>query len=315
MRKEVRYLGVALLLIIFSTTLVYAADSGEMDAENVSSHDRLSDILSRGSLVLAITPGSVTILNDTERDPQSHCSGMQYAQNQLSGERVEIASKIAEELGVDACFVEADYDEIRNGSWGDKWGYFLGYYLTNERMKWLHFSQPVKASPSVFFIRSDNENFSSLKDLSGKTIGTSNQSTQDDYLKNAIDIFGDITENTIENPIIMYYASETEMIDDLISGKIDAMLTTENTMKSEKYNMSPVKQLEPYAFIGYSGPAVEKSDTTNPIPFVKKLNDIVQKLHKNGDLSNLSMKYYGYDQSKKAGEFDILSLDPVLDNS
>lgn len=317
MRKEVWYLGIALLLILFSTVLVFADDSVEVDPVNTSSHDKLTEILSRGSLVLAILTDSndITVLHNTERDPLSKCTGRQYSKNQLSGERVDFSSKIAEELGVDACFVEVDIDEIRNGSWGDKWDYFLGYYITNERMKWLYFSQPVKASPSVFFIRSDNKNISSLKDLSGKTIGASNKTTQDDYLRNRIDIYGDITENPIENPIIMYYSSEEEMIDDLVSGKIDAILTTQISMKSKKYNASPVKQLEPYAFIGYSGPAIEKSNSVNPIPFVKKLNEIIQKMHKNGELTNLSIKYYDYDITKKAGEFDISSLNQFYENS
>lgn len=317
MRKNGWLLGLVLVFILLSSTLVLAVESGEVMVSNLSSHDQLSDILSRGRLVLAITPDSsgISIINTTERDPYTNCTDQQYSQNQLSGERIEVASRIAEELGVDACFVTVDGDEIRNGNWGDKWDYFLGYYFTNERMKWLYFSQPLRASPSVFFIRADNTNITSLQDLSGKNIGTSNKSTQYDYLKNTIDIYGDVTENPIINPNIVDYASETEMIDDLLSGKIDAVLIPELTMKSERYNATPVVRMEPYAFIGYSGPAIEKSNTTHAIAFVKKLDAIIQKLHKNGELSNISMKYFPYDYSKKAGEFDISSLNQFIESS
>ena len=64
----------------------------------------------------------------------------------------------------------------------------------------------------------------------------------------------------------------------------------------------------PYVFIGYSGLAVEKSNTTDPIPFVKRLNEIIQKLHKEGVLSNIFMEYYNYDITKEAGNIDISSL-------
>lgn len=310
MKKDVWFLGITLLLIILSSTLVFALESGEVTVTNTSPHDKLSDILSRGRLVLVITQDlpAASKINDTERVPHTNCTDTQYTKNQVSGERIEIASRIAEELGVDACFVPADSDEIRNGSWDDKWDYFFGYYYTNERMKWLYFSQPLRASPSVFFIRSDNQNISSLKDLSEKTIGVQEKSTQGEYLKNTIDIHGDVTENPIINPKIVEYTSEPVMIDDLLTGKLDAVLIPELTMKSKRYNDTLVTQLDPYAFIGYSGPAVEKSNTTNPVPFVKKLNEIIQKLHKNGELSNLSMSYFHYDITKKAGEFDISSL-------
>jgi ABC-type amino acid transport substrate-binding protein len=316
MKKEAWCLGITLLLILCVTNSALAADTGEVKSTNTSYQDKLSDILSKGRLVLAITNSSgIIIHNDTERDPQSHCTDNQYSKNQLSGERRDFASKIAEELGVDACFVTTDMNEIRKGNWGDKWDYFLEYYLTKERMKWLYFSQPVKASPSVFFIRSDNTNISDLKDLSGKKIGVSGNSTQGNYLRNTLDMYGDITENPIKNPKIIEYASVAEAIDDLVAGTIDAILFPQISMKSEEFNATPVTQLEPYAFIGYSGPAVERSNSTNSTLFVQKLNEIIQKLHKNGYLSDLSLKYFGYDITKKAEEFDISSLNQFNESS
>lgn len=316
MKREACCLGLILLVVLSFTYSVCAADIGGINPENTSSSDKLSDILSKGRIVLAITNSSgITIHNDTERDPQSHCIDNQYSEDQLSGERRDFASKIAEELGVDACFVITDMNEIRKGNWGDKWDYYLEYYLTNERMKWLYFSQPVKASPSVFFIRSDNTNISELKDLSGKKIGVSTNSTQGNYLRNTIDMYGDITENPIINPTIIEYESVDEAIDDLVVGTIDAVLFPQISMKSEEFKGTAVTELEPYAFIGYSGPAVERSNSTNSTLFVKKLHEIILKLHQNGYLSDLSLKYYGYDITKKAGEFDISSLNQFNESS
>lgn len=159
-----------------------------------------------------------------------------------------------------------------------------------------------------FFIRSDNKNITSLEDLSGKSTGTFIQSAQADYLRNIINIPGNVTKNPIKSPKIIEYRLETEPVDDLVSGKLDLVLLPLISLKNERYNATPVTQLMPYAFIGYSGPAVEKSNTTDPIPFVKRLNEIIQKLHKEGVLSNISMEYYNYDVTKEAVNLDISSL-------
>ena len=182
-------------------------------------------------------------------------------------------------------------------------------------MKWIYFSQPVKASPSVFFIRSDNKNISSLEDLSGKSIGTFTPSTQVDYLKNIIDIPGNVTKNPIKDPNIVEYQLQNEVLDDLVSGKLDAVLLPLIALKEERFNGTPVTHLMPYAFIGYSGPAVERSNTTDSVTFVKKLNDIILKLHKEGVLSKISMKYNNIDITKEAADFNISSLNQFRESS
>lgn len=305
------YLGIIVLLTLYSATLVLAVDSGETGITNPPPPDKLQEILSRGNLVMVINPDispDFAIINGTERDPASTCTDEQYSQNQVSGEKVEIASKIAEELGVDSCIVTADDDEIQGGNWSGKWDYYLGYYMTNERMKWLYFSQPVKASPSVFFIRSDNKNITSLEDLSGKRIGTFTTSAQADYLKNIINIPGNVTKNLIKDPKIVEYRLQNEAFDDLVSGKLDAVLLPLIALKEESFNGTPITHLMPYAFTGYSGPAIERSNSTDSVPFVKKMNDIILKLHAEGVLSNISMKYNKIDITKEAGEFNISSL-------
>ena len=55
-------------------------------------------------------------------------------------------------------------------------------------------------------------------------------------------------------------------------------------------NGTPIVALKPYAFMGYSGIAVEKGDGNSTVSFVEKLNDIVQKMHTEGFLSSIYMK-------------------------
>ena len=60
--------------------------------------------------------------------------------------------------------------------------------------------------------------------MSGKSIGTFIQSAQAGYLRNIINIPGNVTENSIKYPKIVEYRLETEAVDDLVSGKLDAVL-------------------------------------------------------------------------------------------
>jgi ABC-type amino acid transport substrate-binding protein len=43
-------------------------------------------------------------------------------------------------------------------------------------------------------------------------------------------------------------------------------------------------------------------------PFVSKVDSIIQKLHSDGTLLNLSQKYYAEDLTTAAGKFDVSML-------
>lgn len=308
MMKEVWHIGIVLIMIVSSTPLVFAMGTDGDNAQDNISHDTLQDIFSKGSLVLAVKPEGYTVINGSVRDPNSHCTGIQYSANQLSGDLMDVNSRIAKELGVDSCFVTVTDEELQRGNWTDKWDYFLDFYMTDERMQWLYFAQPWASSNSVFFIRADNNDISTLKDLSGKRIGTYNQSAQMDYLNHNLSIPGIISENPINNPIIVGYSLEAEAMDDLMAGKIDAVLFPDYSVITNQSYSTWVKQLTPYAFIGFAGPAIAKSDARDPVPFVNRLNEIIRKLHNEGELSNISITYWDYDLTKDAAEFNLSSL-------
>lgn len=311
MLKKLFFLGVMVVVLIFSATLV-TADQNQ-SAQNISAtqHDKLQEILSRGTVVVAINTGLVDdfkINNETKRDPESKCSDLQLAENQVSGYDVEIGSRIAKELGVDSCYVPTNSEELKNTNWGDKWDIYPDFYMTNDRLQWLYFTQPLFAVPSSFYVRSNDTTISNISDLSEKKIGVYVQSAQANYLNNNLSMVGTINENPVKDPKIVEYVRDTEAINDLVSGKIDAILFPDTDMDNVIANGTPITVLKPYAFTGYSGIAIEKRDDKSTMQFAEKLNEIVQKMHRDGFLSSLYMKIYKHDFSTDAQSFDISSL-------
>ena len=183
--------------------------------------------------------------------------------------------------------------------------------MTNDRLKWLYFTQPIFSVPSAFYIRSNNTNVSSISRLSGMKIGVYVQSAQSNYLHNNLSMVGDVAENQVNNPEIIEYTRDADAINDLVSGKLDAILFPKTDMNNLIANGTPITELKPYAFRGYSGIAVEKGNGTYAVSFVEKLNGIIQKLHNNGFLSAIFIDEYNEDMTKDAKSFDISSPSTV----
>jgi len=318
MLKRKMYVVLIVILLILSATMVYADNSEKEQGATGTQPDRLAEILDRGTLVVAINTDLASdfmINNETIRVPESKCSDQQYAENQVTGYDVEVGSHIAQELGVDSCYVPTQSDELNSGEWGDKWDYYTDFYMTNDRMKWLYFTQPIFSVASSFYIRSNNTNISSVSDLSGKKIGVYVQSAQSNYLNNNLSMVGDITDNQVKNPEVIEYFGYTAAINDLVSGNIDAILLPQTEMNNRIANGTPITELKPYAFTGYSGIAVEKGNGTYAVSFVEKLNEIIQKMHRDGIFSALFIKEYNEDMTSVAQKFDISSLHQFNESS
>jgi hypothetical protein len=57
--------------------------------------------------------------------------------------------------------------------------------------------------------------------------------------------------------------------------------------------------------------AIDKKSRQNPIAFVLKISEIIQKMHKDGTLLKISKKYYGQDFTTEASQFDLRALDQL----
>jgi len=277
--------------------------------------DKLAEIIARGTLVIATdadyAPQSRLLENSTP-DPDSKCSPPQYTANQMVGFDVDVAVKVAQQLGVQPCFVTPPWSQLVAGNWGDNWDIHVGSVaITFDRMKVLYFTQPYYATPSVILVHHDNAVFKQPEDLSGKRIGVCVGCTFEAYLKGTLQIPGEQIDYRIKNAEIVGYENEEPAIADLSAGdgvKLDAVMTILPLARQAINNGKPVKILGEPLLFAYASITLDRSGKRDPLRLLENISKILRELHANGTLQQWSIKYQGQDLTQEAARFDLSVL-------
>ncbi len=277
-----------------------------------SAPDYLADILKRGTLVISTDPAyppQSELVKDAKRADNTKCTAEQHTASELKGFDIAVAVEIAKRLGVEACFVTPDWTLITAGSWAGRWDISVGSMtITPERMQVLYFSQPYYTTPAAFFVQQDNTTFTKPEDLSGKKVGACTGCTYDRYLAGTLDIPGEKINFIVKNVQFKGYDTDTTALEDLVVGRLDAVLTAQPTGAAYIASGKPVKQLGDPVFFEYLAAAVDKEADKDPMSFLAKVTEIIQGMHKDGTLKALSQQYYQTDLTSAAATFDITSL-------
>jgi len=300
-----------LFLIFLTAVLTLIISTCQQSQQSQTSPlDKLTDVQKKGTLVVAIDPAyppQSEIRPDATRAADTLCTLEQFTTGELGGFDVDVATEIAKRLDVEACFVTPNWLQIVRGNWQGKWDISVGSMtITPERMKTLSFTQPYYATPATFFVHSDNTSYSNPSDLSGKKVGTCSGCTYQFYLEGALDLPGQEINFIVKDAEIIEYTTEATALQDLAwedGARLDAVLVASPTGRRAISNELPVKQLGEPVYTEYLAAAVDK--TGNATSFVDKVSEIIQMMHNDGTLRDLSMQYYGEDLTTTAEEFDI----------
>jgi polar amino acid transport system substrate-binding protein len=276
---------------------------------------KLDEIMKRGTLVISTDPAyppQSQLVESATRASDTKCASDQHTANELSGFDIDTAVAIAKGLGVEACFVTPDWTLITGGNWSDRWDISVGSMtITPERMQVLYFSQPYYTTPAAFFVYKDNTTYKTPSDLSGKKIGACTGCTYDAYLQGTLQIPGEQIDFVVKNADFVGYDTDINALQDLALGdgvRLDAVLTAQPTGAGSIKDGLPLKQLGDPVFFEYLAAAFDKESTLDEAPFVNKVNEIIQQLHSDGTLLNLSQKYYETDLTTAAAKFDVSTL-------
>lgn len=277
--------------------------------------DKLAQILARGTMIVSTDqayPPQSELVKDGKRASDTKCASDQHTSSELAGFDIDVALAIATKLGVEACFVNPDWTLIVAGNWADRWDISIGSTsITAERMTKLYFTQPYYTTPAAFFVHNNNTTYTQPSDLSGKKIGACTGCTYDAYLLGTLQIPGEKIDFVVKNPLFVGYETDINAAQDLARGdgvRLDAVLTAQPTGKDWIKDGMPLKQLGDPVFLEYLALAIDKSSTADPLPFVKKVTEIIQGLHTDGTLLQLSQKYYGTDLTSAAAKFNLVAL-------
>lgn len=208
-------------------------------------------------------------------------------QDQLVGFDVEVAQKIAEKLGVKATFVEVEWDGIFAGLNSRRYDIAAnGVEITEERAEKYDFSVPYGYIRTALVVRNDNESIKSFEDLKGKKTANSIASTYmtlaESYGAEAVGV------DTLDQTITM-----------VLAGRADATLNAE-------VSIYDYLSEHPDAELKIVGRTEEASHVSIPMrkeadcaTLVEAVNQAIEELRAEGELSRISEKYFGSDITMK----------------
>lgn len=233
--------------------------------------DQLDDILAKGEIVIA-TEGAWAPWTFHDED------------DKLVGFDVEVATLIAEKLGVKATFVECEWDSIFAGIDAKRYDIAAnGVEATDERGEKYDFSTPYCYIHTALIVRADNEEIKTFEDLAGKKTCNSIASTYmilaENYGAEAVGV------DTLDQTLNMVEA-----------GRADATLNADVSFY-DYMNVHPEAALKVVALTDDASHVVipiRKGETALQAAIDKAIAELAEE----GELSRLSIKYFGSDISK-----------------
>ena len=251
-----------------------SAAAGESASEasggTESSNDLLSQIQEKGEVTIAMEGTWAPWTYHDEDD-------------NLEGFDGESGQRIAEKLGVEANFVEGEWDGLLAGLDAGRYDMMInGVDITEERANAYDFSEPYAYNRTAVIVRGDDDSIQTMEDLSGKNTANTISST-----------YAELAES---------YGATVTGVDDLsqtfellLSGRIDATLNAEVTYYD---------YMEAHPDANLKIACLADDATHVAIPFRKgedtaslreAVNQAIEELRDSGELSELSEKYFGTD--------------------
>ena len=254
-----------------------SAGQSQSSREDTStgSGDLLAQIQERGEIVIAMEGTWAPWTYHDEND-------------ELVGFDVEVGQQIAQALGVEATFVEGEWDGLLAGLDAGRYDIMInGVDVTEERAEAYDFSEPYAYNRTAVIVSGDNTDIAAMEDLDGKRTANTISST-----------YAEVAEG---------YGAEVTGVDDLnqtfellLSGRIDATLNAEVTFYD---------YMEAHPEANLKIACLDPEATQVAIPFRKgeetaslreAVNQALAGMRESGVLSELSEKYFGADITRAA---------------
>ncbi len=201
----------------------------------------------------------------------------------LVGFEVEVASAVAEKLGVEAEFITGEWDGLLAGVQAGRYDVMAnGVGYSDERAEAYLYSDFYAFNRTVLVVRNDNEDITSMEDLEGKTTCNSANSTYQ--------LLAESYGATVKD-----VESLAGTIDELTAGRVDATLNAEvsinDYMKEQPDAPIRIAAYDPEVEqVGMIMPKTEGAETLQTA-----INDALSQLREEGTLSEISNKYFGMD--------------------
>lgn len=278
-----RLIPVLLVVFLMSLALAGCASGGG------GGDDLLSDIEGRGV---------VRVSTDPNYEPQSFLD----ENGEFTGFDVDVAREIAKRLGVEVEFVTPDWDVITAGNWAGQWDMSVGSMtVTTARQEVLNFAEPAYYFTPAQFAAADGSGIEALEDVNGQAVCAGVSTTYETWLNGAGADLGLPAASFYAEPptdiTVIPLPTDAECPQSIQSGRQDfqVFLTSNTVVQAAIDGGVPIHRVGSPVFSENLAVAFDKSSTLDSASAVKRVGEIIQEMHDDGTLRELSMKWFGSD--------------------
>ena len=295
---RMRSLGIlSVVFILILTACGDGSSGGDTAAEGTTVEPAASAADASGGdglLDSVESAGTIRVSTDPAYPPQSF---LNEDTNTYEGFDIDVATEIANRLGVDIAWETPSWDVLTAGNWNGRWDMSVGSMTpTNERQQVLYFTQPYYYTPAVVVVHAYNTSVQDLStDLDGATIGVCSACTYEQYLNKDLNIEGFEFDFVIDDASVQGYDTDTTALQDLSLGdgaRLDAVITSLTTAQGYIDEGNPVKIVGEPVFYEPLSVAFDRASTEDAESLRDRVDEIVAEMHSDGTLTQLSEKWY-----------------------
>jgi len=220
---------------------------------------------------------------------------------------IDVATEIADRLGVEVRFEPGAFEDLVAGSWQDDWDISVGSMtVTPARAEKLSFTPAYYYATAAVAVHKDNTSISNPEaDLDGKRVGVCDGCTYESYLRGTLELPGQgVIPSVVQNPLVVTYGTDSEAIDELARGdgvRLDAVISALPTLEEAIDTGQPIRVVGGPLFSEELAVAMLKDAPLDSTSFVQRVSQIIQEMHADGTLTSLSNKWYGTDLTTAKG--------------
>lgn len=271
-------------LLISALTVITMAACGGSNAD-----DLLSEIEERGT---------IRVSTDANYAPQSYLD----ESGDFVGFDIDVATEIAERLGVEVEFVTPDWDVITAGNWGGQWDMSVGSMtVTTDRQEVLDFAEPAYYYTPAQFAAAEGSGIESLEDIVGEAVCVGLSTTYETWLSGDIAALGLPESSFYAEPpadvTIVPLQTDNDCFQSIQSGRdeFSVFLTSNTVVQAAIDGDVPVYRVDSPVYSENLAVAFDKSSELDNSALVERVGEIIADMHADGTLTELSQKWFTED--------------------
>ena len=254
-----------------------------------------ADTSTSDALAKVCSSGTLRIATDAKYAPQS---SYDVQTETWEGFDVDVANEIAKRLGVEPEIQAQKWGVITAGSWNDRWDVSVGSMTdTIDREELFYFTPAYYYTPAAVSVHTDNTSITGPADLTDKTVCVGVSTTYQDYVQGTLKLGAGAPpfDFLIDGAKLQTYDTDTDALDNLALGdgvRCDAAISAQQTIQAFIDEGGEIKIIGDPLYYEPLSIAFDKNDPLDAQTLSEAVGKIVDDMHADGTLSELSKKWY-----------------------